>query len=101
MIEKVEGLVEWGAKKLWEDKYEPNYSYRHGWGVADPMIRNICREKARKYLSYFSSYPDLALIDRDETEGRCAVEAARHYKLLGLLAQDVVVQAGKPESKSL
>jgi len=65
MDDKVKELVEWGAKKLWEAEYEPNYPYRHGWGVANPMVANICREKIAKYLSYIGSYPDLALIDKE------------------------------------
>lgn len=42
------------AERIWLRDYEPNYPYRHGWRVADPMIANICREKADRILAVIS-----------------------------------------------
>ena len=43
------------AKRIWLRDYEPNYPYRHGWGVADPAIANLCRKEAGLLLELILS----------------------------------------------
>jgi len=60
----VEELVEWVAKEFGADYYD-----NRDWADYDSESKCMFRELAIKILSH----PDLALIDRKESEERCSV----------------------------